>query len=152
MWPLPRICLLLSGAPKDCFLQNICSEKQILPGSSYYLNTAKDFQISVPFMYNVRKKIPYDFLKAAQFIKFLRYFVNCSVVSKIFRKITLKPLSFRKTSSFPKMTEQIQIYSAAQNSFPEMSKSSLDSLIFLKKTFKCIQEKTSLGVPDLKQP
>ena len=31
------------GAPNDCFLQNICSEKQILPRILYYLRTAKHF-------------------------------------------------------------------------------------------------------------
>ena len=30
-----------SGAANDCFLKNICSEKQILPRMFYYLSTAK---------------------------------------------------------------------------------------------------------------
>ena len=34
-------------------------------------------------------------------------FVKRSIASKLFGKITLKPLYFRKASSFPRMTEQI---------------------------------------------
>ena len=41
-----------SGAPIDCFLWNICSEKQILPRIFYYLRTAKNFWVNVPLMYN----------------------------------------------------------------------------------------------------
>ena len=40
-----------SGAPND---NNICSEKQILPSIFYYLRTAKNFSMTVPFMYNFR--------------------------------------------------------------------------------------------------
>ena len=36
-------------------------------------------------------------------------FVKRSIVSKIFGKITLEPGGFRKASSSPRMTEQIQI-------------------------------------------
>ena len=43
-----------SGAPNDCFLYNICSEKQILPRIFYYLRTAENFQMTIPFMYNFR--------------------------------------------------------------------------------------------------
>ena len=32
-----------AGTPNDCFLLNICSEKQILPRISYNLKTAKNF-------------------------------------------------------------------------------------------------------------
>ena len=35
--------VLLSGAPNDCFLYNICSEKQKLPEIFYYLGTATNF-------------------------------------------------------------------------------------------------------------
>ena len=34
---------LLLGAPIDCFLQNICSEKQMLPRIFFDLRTAKNF-------------------------------------------------------------------------------------------------------------
>ena len=33
----------VSGAPNDCFLENICSERQMLPRIFYYLRTAKKF-------------------------------------------------------------------------------------------------------------
>ena len=41
----------LSGATNDCFLYNICSEKQILPRIFFCLRTAKNFQMNVPFKY-----------------------------------------------------------------------------------------------------
>ena len=43
-----------SGAPNDCFLRNICSEKQILPRIFYCLRKAKNLEMTVPFMYNFR--------------------------------------------------------------------------------------------------
>ena len=45
---------IVSGAPNDCFLYNICSEKQILPRIFFFLRTAINFQMNVPFMYNFR--------------------------------------------------------------------------------------------------
>ena len=34
---------IVAGAPNDCFLYNICSEKQTLPEIFYYLRTATNF-------------------------------------------------------------------------------------------------------------
>ena len=36
-----------TGAPNNCFLYNICSEKQILPRIFYYLTTAKNFSMTI---------------------------------------------------------------------------------------------------------
>ena len=50
-----------SGAPNDCCLWNICSEKQKLPRIFYSLRKAENFYMTVPFMYNFRSlsnKIP----------------------------------------------------------------------------------------------
>ena len=62
-------------------------------------------------------------------------FVKRSSASKIFGKITLKPLLFPKASSSPRMTEQIQIL--------------LSSLDGLKRLFSGFREKPSSGVPEL---
>ena len=43
-----------TGAPNDGFLWNICSEKQNLPRIFYSLRKAKNFWMTVPFMYNFR--------------------------------------------------------------------------------------------------
>ena len=40
------------GAPNDCFLWNISSEKQKLPRIFYSLRKAKNLLMTVPFMYN----------------------------------------------------------------------------------------------------
>ena len=40
---MAKFLLGLVGVPNDCFLQNISSEKQILPRIFYYLRTAKNF-------------------------------------------------------------------------------------------------------------
>ena len=48
-----RACIY-SGAPNDCFLLNICSERQKLPRIFYSSRKAKNFQMTVPFMYNFR--------------------------------------------------------------------------------------------------
>ena len=41
----------LAGASSDCFLLNICSEKQTLPRIVYCLRAAKNFLRTVPYMY-----------------------------------------------------------------------------------------------------
>ena len=43
-----------SGAPYDCFPLNICSEKQKVARSFYGLRKAKNFLMTVSFMYNFR--------------------------------------------------------------------------------------------------
>ena len=43
-----------SGAPSDCFLWNICSEKKKLPRIFDSLRKAKNFYVTVPFIYNFR--------------------------------------------------------------------------------------------------
>ena len=37
------VCLFETGAPNDCFLSDICSEKQKLPRFFYSLRKAKKF-------------------------------------------------------------------------------------------------------------
>ena len=43
-----------AGPFNECFVQNICSERQILPTIFYYLRKAKNFLMTVPLMYNFR--------------------------------------------------------------------------------------------------
>ena len=43
LWRVSCHPLHLPGAPNDCFLWNICSQKQILPRHFCYLSTAKNF-------------------------------------------------------------------------------------------------------------
>ena len=55
-----QACINL-GAPNDCFLWNICSERQKLPRIFYSLRKAENFYMTVPFKYNFRSlsnKIP----------------------------------------------------------------------------------------------
>ena len=55
-----RACIY-QGAPNDCFLWNICSERQKLPRIFYSLRKAENFWMTVSFMYNFRSlsnKIP----------------------------------------------------------------------------------------------
>ena len=49
-----------------------------------------------------KKKIPYDFLKAAQFIKCLRYFVKCSVASKFCEENNTEAVVISKNLKFSK--------------------------------------------------
>ena len=55
-----QACINL-GAPNDCFLWNICSERQKLPRIFYSLRKAENLYMTVPFMYNFQSlsnKIP----------------------------------------------------------------------------------------------
>ena len=53
---------VVQGHPTTVFCKIwICSEKQILPFFFYFLRTAKNFLMTIPFMYNFRslsKKFP----------------------------------------------------------------------------------------------
>ena len=42
-----RLHVPQSGAPKDCFLKNICSDKQKLPRVFYSWRKAKNFEMTV---------------------------------------------------------------------------------------------------------
>ena len=56
---------LLIGAPNDCFLQNICSEKQMLLRIFCYQGTANTFYTTVKFMCSFRilsNKCPTNFV------------------------------------------------------------------------------------------
>ena len=65
--------------------------------------------------------------------------------SKMFGKIILKPLQFRKDSSSPRMTERIQIFIVPLRMHFYRSKSTLDSL---KSDFNVFTwEETVVGCP-----
>ena len=112
--------------------QTVRRSKYCLPSILYRLNTAKNFLMNAPFRYIFRslsKKIifPILFLMLGYFSyerkpnifglknvmeggirKILTENVQ-NLASRIFGKITLNPLQFRKASSSPRMTEQKQI-------------------------------------------
>ena len=70
------------------------------------------------------------------------------IASKIFGKVILKPLKFRKDSSSPKMTEQIQTLQLLDLRMHfKRSKSTLDSQ---KSVFNAFRRKPSLGAPEQK--
>ena len=46
---------VVQGHPTTVFCKiSVCSEKQILPRIFYFLRTAKNFLMTIPFMYNFR--------------------------------------------------------------------------------------------------
>ena len=110
-----------SEAPNDCFLWNICSEKQILPRIFYHLRTAKNFWVNVPLMYNFwslsNKFIMIFWSLIFTFHLLVRLFsmekrknfVILQIAPKILGKIIPKPLYFPKDSSSLRMTKQLQI-------------------------------------------
>ena len=97
-------------APNDCFLLNICSEKQILPRIFYSLRTVKNpsdyrkysfshFTLQVRLFFIEERKPKIFGIKN----------VMERGIRKILSFVNLKPLWFRKDSSCPRMTEEIQI-------------------------------------------
>ena len=75
-------------------------------------------------------------------------FVKLEIASKRFGKIIPQPLQFKKDSSSPRMTEQIQTLQSGQNAFLEILKYSGQP----KKCFQCVQEETVIGSPCPVQP
>ena len=76
-------------------------------------------------------------------------FIKGSIASKIFDKITLKPLYFRKASSSPRKTESIQILQRRLD-FISRDLRVLCTLDSLKRIYNAFRRKPSLGAPGLR--
>ena len=76
-------------------------------------------------------------------------FIKGSIAYKIFDKITLKPLYFRKALSSPRKTESIQILER-RSDFISRDLRVLCTLDSLKRIYNAFRTKPSLGAPGLR--